>query len=89
MFLAGYLFKETHTDVHYVRSGHGQPGDDYTVNFSTDSTQAAIFMTCSEALRCVAQLMADFEPDPDYRWPPVTIDMTTGDIVKFNDTRWP
>lgn len=88
MFVAGYLFKETHTDVHYVRNGHGLPGDEYEVNFSRASTETAEFSTRSEARKRVMQLMAVFKPDPDYRWTPVTIDMVTGNIVKVLDTWW-
>jgi hypothetical protein len=88
MFLAGYLFKETHTDVHYVREGYGQRGDDYRVNFTEISAEALEFPTQEKALNCVMDLMADFEPDQDYRWTPVTIDLDTGRSKKIMDTRW-
>ncbi|SET91874.1 hypothetical protein SAMN04487962_1453 [Marinobacter segnicrescens] len=88
MFVAGYLFKETHNDVHYVRTEHGGTGDGYRMNFTTEPTEARGFPNHNDAIECVMQLMADFEWDPDYRWTPVTVDMTSGKMVKIMDARW-
>lgn len=78
MFQAGYLFKPSHTDIHYVRRGHGQPGDDYRNNFTQNVAEAKHFATKKEALDAILWLMEAFEPDPEYCWTPVAIDTDTG-----------
>jgi hypothetical protein len=88
MFKAGYLFKETHSDVHYVREDHGKAGDEYRENFTRDAAEAATFASQQEALDCVTGLMAHFERDDDYRWTPVALNLENGDITKVIDSRW-
>lgn len=88
MYKTGYLFKETHDEVHYVREGYGCPGDDYGVNFTPLADEAAIFKSWREAMGCIMLLMEYFERDDDYRWTPVVIDLGSGSVTKVIDSRW-
>lgn len=86
-FKAGYKFKETHIDIHYVKIGHGKPGDRYSSNFTTDSGEAKGFDSLEEAQVCVFDLMDNFERDEDYRWTPV-ICSPDGSMTQIFSSRW-
>lgn len=88
MFKTGYLFKETHSDVHYVRENHGKAGDEYSKNFTQDKTEAITFASKQEALDCVMGLMACFKRDTEYRWTPVVLDLENDDVIRVIDSRW-
>lgn len=88
MFKSGYKFKETHTDIHFVREGHGTPGDAYKVNFTQEEDQGKLFASEDEAERVVMHLMSVFERDDDYRWTPVIMNLETGARRMIISDRW-
>lgn len=83
MFQAGYLFKPSHTDIHYVREGHGLPGADYGENFTRNVVEAKSFATQGEAADSILSLLMECDRDPEYCWTPVTIDTETGCVAKM------
>ena len=77
MFKAGYKFKETHEEIHYVKADHKTKGMPYNDNFTTDQKSAKGFDKEQEAETCILDLMSAFEKDDDYRWTPVIINAET------------
>ena len=73
MFKTGYKFKETHSDIHFVKISHGEPNEEYDVNFSRDEKEARIFDSKQEAENCILNLMKNWERDDEYRWTPVIV----------------
>ena len=87
-YLAGYKFKETHDEIHYIKRDHGRAGKPYQVNFSTDIGDAKPYPTLIEAEKGIAELMFKFERDPEYRWTPVLINLETLEISMRILSRW-
>lgn len=78
---AGYLFKPTHSEVHFVKKGHGSSGDDYGVNFTREVDDSKIFSSEDEAKECIYSLLSDLDIDDEYVWTPVITDVL-GKVVK-------
>ena len=87
-FLAGYKFKPTHTDVHFVRDGHGQAGDEYAANFTMEQTEALRFSSAEDAETAIKALMQGFGRDDDYQWTPVIIDLEANRERVILSSRW-
>jgi len=87
-FMAGYKFKETHEEIHFIKSGHGSAGDEYQTNFTTDDSKAEVFLSEEEAESNILELMKDFERDDDYRWTPVVLNVGVGSTRMIISSRW-
>ena len=87
-FTAGYKFKESHPQIHYVKVGHGQVGDEYGKNFSQDGEEAKPFATSNQAESCILNLMQNFQRDDDYRWTPVIIDLDDNSHKLIISSEW-
>lgn len=87
-FKAGYKFKETHSDIHFVRKSHGVAGGDYSENFTRDAEEARLFSTDKDAEHCIMELMRNVKRDNDYRWTPVICNQTTNTNRMILSSRW-
>lgn len=65
--LAGFKFKPSHSDVHYLCIDE-ETGES---KFSTDIEYANRYTSEPEATRAIYLEVADFEEDDDYEWTPV------------------
>lgn len=70
-YLAGYKFKPSHDDIHFVKHGYKEPGDDYSDNFTMNAALAKTFATDNEAKETLLNLMSVFKADDDYQWTPI------------------
>lgn len=68
--LAGYKFKPTHKDIHFIpvveTSGN--------YKYSTDIKAAKHFTSEGQATRAIYTELASFSMDDDYEWTPVLTD---------------
>lgn len=69
-YLAGYKFKPSHFEVHYL-CGEYDPDGDYSVNFSRNRDRARRFNSWVEARNVIDRIVSQFELDPEYSWTPV------------------
>ncbi len=81
LFTTGYLFKPTHTEVHFLKRGYGVAGDEYKVNFSTSIEDAETFASEDEARDSIYCVLLGVDLDDEYEWTPVIAD-ANGSIVK-------
>ena len=70
-YVAGYKFKPTHTEVHYLR-GEFAPAGSYIQNFTRNKDEARRFLNWSHAQETIDKVVDSFEADADYLWTPVT-----------------
>jgi hypothetical protein len=70
---AGYKFKETHIDIHYIKTNHGRAGEPYSVNFTEEIDCAKVFEKQTDAEDLIMKLMSKFERHDDYRWTPIIL----------------
>lgn len=70
-FVAGYKFKPTHTEVHYLR-GEFAPAGSYIQNFTRNKDEARRFINWSHAQETIEKVVDSFEADAEYVWTPVT-----------------
>lgn len=69
--LAGYKFKPSHSDIHYLAVSDDQAGH---TCFSTNIELATRFSSESEATRAIYAEITEFAEDDDYEWTPVLTD---------------
>lgn len=65
--LAGFKFKPTHSDIHYLSVN--SESDEYS--FSTDIKAALNFDSQAKATRAIYAELSSFSQDDDYEWTPV------------------
>ena len=71
----GYLFKPTHSEIHYVSQVFtGTLQSDYDKNFTTNPAKAYTGTDKEKAKTLIADLVSKFKPDDEYVWTPVLID---------------
>lgn len=85
IFMTGYKFKPTHSDIHYVTAHTlaSLSADPNTYAFSTDIAHAMQFNNESDATRAIYTAIANFSESDDYEWTPVLVDVNgveTGNI---------
>lgn len=68
--IAGYKFKPTHYEVHYLR-GEFDPAMGYSANFTRNASEAHRFTSWSLAKETIDKVLDQFEPDKEYTWTPV------------------
>ena len=69
MFTAGYKFGPKHPDIHFVKVGHSNPGEDYAKNFSRELDQAVRYTTAQDAERAAFEMTEAFRLDrEEYHW---------------------
>lgn len=69
-YVAGYKFKPSHFDTHYLR-GEFNPNGSYPENFTRNPDEAHRFSNCSLAQQTIDKVVDQFESDPEYKWTPV------------------
>ena len=70
----GYIFKPTHEEIHYTKSGSKLiAGDDYSMNFTTNIEDAQMISDEVKAKNEIVKLVSMFEKDDDYNFTPVFI----------------
>lgn len=74
--LAGYKFKPSHSDIHYLSLSDQTE----VACFSTNIKLAIRFPSQSEATRAIYSELADFTEDDDYEWTPVLTDETGSEV---------
>lgn len=70
-YVAGYKFKPTHTEVHYLRGEFAHAGS-YIQNFTRNKDEARRFLNWSHAQETIDKVVDSFEAYADYVWTPVT-----------------
>ena len=81
-FTAGYKFGPGHTEIHFVKEGHGNNGDDYQLNFSTDIKTAKVFDDSQAAEQATFDLTESFRLDRDeHHWCAVVADEKGNEIT--------
>ena len=76
-YVAGYKFKPTHFDIHYVR-GEFNPNGSYHENFTRNQDEAHRFSNWFLAKETIDKIVDQFEPDPEYTWTPVVQEISDG-----------
>lgn len=70
-YVAGYKFKPTHTEVHYLRGEFAHAGS-YIQNFTRNKDEARRFLNWSHAQETIDKVVDSFGADAEYEWTPVT-----------------
>ncbi|RUM56311.1 MAG: hypothetical protein DSY85_03170 [Marinomonas sp.] len=84
MYKIGYLFKPTHTDIHYVR----QPSRvdlrrRYEVNFTTNGRFANTVTDIDTAKELIVKIVDRFKKNDGYQYTPVLINTETGRYERY------
>jgi len=73
-FTAGYLFKPSHYEIHFLKADHGRKHEKYQKNYSRDVKKAKLFETADEAYEQISEMMSCFKAWGDYDWTAVVAD---------------
>lgn len=80
-FTSGYKFGPRHQDVHFVIEKHGNPNDEYILNFSRDLSKAKVFDSYDQAEKETFSLTQPFRLKRDeYHWCTVVCD-DEGEVI--------
>ena len=73
-YTAGYLFKTSSREIHFIKINHGSPSNIYPKNFNRDALKAKKFESEDEALKALINMMPYFKSWRSCSWTPVLAD---------------
>ncbi|MCA4023327.1 hypothetical protein [Vibrio vulnificus] len=84
-FRIGYLFKPSHYQIHYVKSA---PTDNQKTSYTRNDEEALVELDLAKAKHTIVQIVSTFEPDDEYYWTPVVVDVATGTYQRHMNQYW-
>ncbi|WCE30062.1 hypothetical protein [Vibrio sp. SCSIO 43137] len=89
-FRAGYLFKPTHTEIHYVKKGAtGDMRRRYHQNFTLYTYEALVGFNLELIKVKIEEVVSKKKPSQyDYEWTPVVVDVATNTYFRYFDQQW-
>lgn len=88
-FRAGYLFKPTHYQIHYVKKGAtGDRRRRYDHNYTRDIDEALVGFNEDRVRSAIVNLVSRFYEGDDYCWTPVLVDVATDTYQQHIDGEW-
>lgn len=83
MFLAGYVFKPDHTEIHYMRNVNIDGRKKYGGNFTTNKEQAHKFKSVEQFKEKLEKFLVKANADEDhYSFTLTYLESDTGKITK-------
>lgn len=87
-YRAGYIFKPTHNEIHYIKKGAtGDLRSAYTKNFTTNKSEAVTSENIEKAKSVIVGLVEKF-PDDEYTYTPVIVSVASNTFKRFLNGKW-
>ncbi len=88
-FAVGYLFKPSHTEIHYIKQGaDADLRKSYEHNFATEKDSAYVGKDEGKAKSFIVDLVSRMKVDREYDWTPVLVDVQSNTFQRFLHDKW-